>query len=371
MRNHHLSNLLSLFCKLLLFLAVAVTGALIALFLILETTLLGGRFINNDQLPGSEASLEWQTDLSNISAIADRLAPTVVSISNIVLSSDYFGSREVVRGSGSGVIFSAAGYIITNNHVVAGADKLYISLADGRQSEAVLIGADQRSDLALLRLDLPELPVAPLGDSDLVQVGELALAIGNPGGEQFARSLTMGIISGLDRLVQTAEGSQFRLIQTDAAINPGNSGGPLVNVSGEVIGINSIKISEDNFEGMGFAIPINTVMRVIDDLMQHGTVIRPALQVMIWGELSPELAAYNNFIVDHGVIVVPQSGGVAEAAGLRRYDVIIALDGEKVTGTVHLQELIFLKMVGESITVSVMRGSELLEFEVTLAQLAH
>ena len=366
MRIYQPRRLLEFCCKLLLLLVVAVMGAVIALFLLLETALFN---FNNEQLSGAETVLEWQTDLSNISAIADRLAPTVVSINNIGVTGDYFSSREMIQGSGSGVIFSADGYIITNNHVVADAAKLYISLADGRQGEATLIGADQRSDLALLRIDLPDLPVAPLGNSDSVQVGELALAIGNPGGEQFARSLTMGVISGLDRLVQTVEGSQFRLIQTDAAINPGNSGGPLVNAAGEVIGINSIKISEDNFEGMGFAIPINTVMRVIDDLMQYGIVIRPALQVMIWGELSPELAAYNSFSVDYGVVIVPQSGGAAELAGLQHYDIIIALNGEAITSAIHLQELVFAKRVGEGITVTVLRGAEQLEFTVILAQL--
>lgn len=362
------SSLLAFLGKLLLVFVMALAGALIALFLVLETELFAEQLALDD---GNPSIVEWQRELNEISDIADHLAATVVYISNVARgNSAFLGSQDVIQGSGSGVIFSEDGYIITNNHVIQGAEKIFVHLADGRQCEAQLLGCDTRSDLALLKIDLPELAVAPLGNSDTVVVGQLALAIGNPGGEQFARSLTMGVISGLNRLVQTSEGSQFRLIQTDAAINPGNSGGPLVNAAGEVIGINSVKIADANFEGMGFAIPINTVRRVIDDLMQHGMVIRPALQVVIWGELSPELAAFNNLSVDYGVVVIPQAGGVAEQAGLRQYDVVIALDDEQVTSAAVLQEMVFAKAVGDTIKVTVMRGTEQLDFEVKLAQLA-
>lgn len=351
-----------------LMIVAALAGALLALYLFPQTSypIPGATLEKRD----SRAAADWQSELSGISAVADSLAPTVVYISNVGKGGEFvFGNDDIIKGSGSGVIFSSDGYIITNNHVISGADKIFVHLADGRQCEATLIGQDKRCDLALLRIELPDLPVATLGDSDKVVVGELALAIGNPGGERFARSLTMGVISGLNRLVETSEGSQFKLIQTDAAINPGNSGGPLVNSRGEVIGINSVKIADANFEGMGFAIPVNTVRRVIDDLMKYGMVIRPALQVVIWGELSQELAAYNKLDIDYGVVIIPQAGGVAEAAGLKQYDIVIALDGQKVSSAAELQEIVFDKAVGDNLAVTVMRGNSRLVYQIKLAQL--
>lgn len=355
---------------LLVLLLVALAGALCAIYFLLETPIFSERLERLGQQQRGLATLDWQSELSGISNVADQLAPTVVYISNVGKGSDFlFGNNDIIQGSGSGVIFAEEGYIITNSHVISGAEKIFVHLADGRQCEATLLGNDKRSDLALLRIDLTDLQVAPLGDSDTVVVGELALAIGNPGGERFARSLTMGVISGLNRLVETAEGSQFKLIQTDAAINPGNSGGPLVNNRGEVIGINSVKIADANFEGMGFAIPINTVRRVMDDLLKYGAVIRPALQVVIWGELSPELAAYNNLTTDYGVVVIPQAGGAAAEAGLRQYDIIIALDGRKVASAAELQEIMFEKAVGDTVEVTAMRGSSKVVVNVKLAQL--
>lgn len=355
---------------LLVLLLTALAGALCAIYFLLETSIFSQRLTRVVPQERGISMVDWQSELSTISTVADHLAPTVVYISNVGKGSDFlFGNSDIIQGSGSGVIFAKEGYIITNSHVISGAEKIFVHLADGRQCEATLLGNDKRSDLALLRIDLPDLQVAPLGDSDTVVVGELALAIGNPGGERFARSLTMGVISGLNRLVETSEGSQFKLIQTDAAINPGNSGGPLVNGRGEVIGINSVKIADANFEGMGFAIPINTVRRVMDDLLKYGTVIRPALQVVIWGELSPELAAYNNLTIDYGVVVIPQADGVAAQAGLRQYDIIIALDGRKVASAAELQEIMFEKAVGDTIEVTAMRGSSKIVVNVKLAQL--
>ncbi|MEG1662299.1 MAG: trypsin-like peptidase domain-containing protein, partial [Clostridiales bacterium] len=165
-----------------------------------------------------------------------------------------------------GVIISAKGYIVTNYHVIADAVALDVYLSDGRKASGQLIGSDSSVDLALLKIDLPDLAVAKLGNSDNLAVGQLAFAIGNPGGAQFTRSMTMGLISGLNRELELPDGNIYNLIQTDAAINPGNSGGPLVDIYGEVIGITSIKIVDTYFEGMGFAIPIATVVRVIDEL---------------------------------------------------------------------------------------------------------
>ncbi len=305
-----------------------------------------------------------------ITNIADTVGQSVVYISNIGQNNSYYlDNLDLIQGSGSGIIFSDDGHILTNNHVIDQAHKIFVHLADGRQFEAALLGSDPRSDLALLKIEADNLAVANLGDSEQVAVGELALAIGNPGGERYARSLTVGVISGLNRIVETNEGNQFKLIQTDAAINPGNSGGPLVNSNGQVIGINTIKIANAEFEGMGFAIPINTARKVIDDLLNYGQVIRPALQVIIWGELSPELAAYNNLDIDYGVVIIPQEQGVSEKAGLKQYDIITAINDIKVAGAAELQEIIFEQQVGAMVKVTVIRGDQVLNFDVELAQL--
>lgn len=201
-----------------------------------------------------------------ISDVFVNTSPAVVSVQSISTSEEEGTSGKLYIGSGSGLIISAQGYIVTNFHVISQAEEIYISLSDGRNSEGTVIGVYPESDLALLKIDLPDLPVAILGDSDAVEVGDLSFAIGNPGGEQFARSLTMGVISGTGREMVLNDGHHYTLIQTDAAINPGNSGGPLVNSRGEVIGINSVKIVDADFEGMGFAIPINTVCQVIEKI---------------------------------------------------------------------------------------------------------
>lgn len=201
-----------------------------------------------------------------IGKIAEKVSPAVVSVRSIKSGGGQEG-EDLLLGTGSGVIFSADGYLITNYHVISGADKVLISLADGREAVADIIASYAESDLALLSIDLESLPLATLGDSDQVQVGNIVFAIGNPGGEQFARSLTMGVVSGLERDLRLSDGYGYKLLQTDAAINPGNSGGPLVDCYGRVIGINSIKIVDADFEGMGFAIPINTVRDVISQDM--------------------------------------------------------------------------------------------------------
>lgn len=193
--------------------------------------------------------------LDFIADIYKRIAPSVVGVES--LRDDGFGSAAI--GLGSGVIVDPDGYIVTNHHVVAEATAISITLYDGRSGSALLVADDAGLDLALLQTDLTDLIAAELGCSDCLQVGDVVFPIGNPGGEQFARSMTMGLISGLDRQLAMTEGSLEALLQTDAAINPGNSGGPLVDCRGVVIGINSAKIADPDFEGMGFAIPADTV----------------------------------------------------------------------------------------------------------------
>ncbi|MCR6545493.1 S1C family serine protease [Dehalobacterium formicoaceticum] len=310
------------------------------------------------------------TDKTAIVTISEKIGPAVVGISNLDIYSDFFqGEREVEQGTGSGVIFDGAGYIVTNNHVVEGARKLVVSLADGRQVSADVIGTDARTDLAVIKINEKNLTVAGFGNSDDVRVGELAIAIGNPGGADFARSVTQGIISGLNRLLITDEGLQFRLIQTDAAINPGNSGGALVNIQGKVIGINSIKIAREGFEGMGFAIPSNTVQNIVQDLIQYKKVIRPALGVYMVRDVDKELAEYNDLGVDYGVLIDPQPGGPSAQAGMRRYDIIIEISGQKITNRFDLQNEIFAKKVGDTVPLVVIRNGQRVELSVKLEEL--
>ena len=245
-----------------------------------------------------------------------------------------------------------------------------VTLSDGSQEEATLIGGDKRSDLAVIKIERENLPTAKLGTSETLQEGETVVAIGNPGGSDFARSITHGIISGLDRLVTTSDGLSFRLIQTDAAINPGNSGGALINMKGEVIGINNIKIARNGYEGMGFAIPVDTVKEVVAELMDHGEVIRPALGVQMVGEVNEAVAAYNNLDIDYGVLVVPQGAGPAAQAGMERYDIITALGDVKVTSAYELQNELFKHKPGDTLKVTVYRNGETLTFDVTLGKLA-
>lgn len=207
---------------------------------------------------GNQDESEVGSDvLDFIGNIYQSVSPSVVGVtaSNGVNSSQ--------NGSGSGLIISEEGYIITNYHVIAGAQSLQVSLSDGRTAAAEVVGSAPKNDLALLQIALADIQPAVMGSSSRLRVGDVVFPIGNPGGEQFARSMTMGLISGIDREMTLSDGNLYLLLQTDAAINPGNSGGPLVNAKGEVIGINSVKIVDADFEGMGFAIPINIVKEFI------------------------------------------------------------------------------------------------------------
>jgi serine protease Do len=362
----------------LFYIAMMLICAVVGGFVALSAAQSMGLLVAEQPQEGSETTPEINippagdvTDKTAVVAIAEQVGPAVVGISNRDIYTDFFrGEQEVEKGTGSGVVFDPAGYIVTNNHVVAGASKLIVSLADGRQIPAEIVGTDPRTDLAVIKIRASNLTVARFGNSDDLRVGDLAVAIGNPGEAEFARSVTQGIISGLNRLLVTEEGLQFRLIQTDAAINPGNSGGALVDVKGRVIGINSIKIARAGFEGMGFAIPSNTVQEIVSDLIKYKKVIRPALGVYMIRDVDKELAEYNDLGVDYGVLVDPQPGGPSAKAGMKRYDIIIQIDGEKITNRFDLQDVVFKKEVGDTISVVVVRNGEKLELSVKLGELA-
>jgi serine protease Do len=268
---------------------------------------------------------------------------------------------EVERGTGSGFLVSPDGYILTNNHVVADAEKVTVRLFDRREFTARVIGADPLTDIAVVKIDAPKLSPAALGNSDNTRIGDWVLAIGNPLGEAFTFTVTSGIISGKGRRLdglQRGKASISDFIQTDAAINPGNSGGPLVNVKGEVIGINSAIASETGFySGYGFAIPINLVRVVMNQLIASGHVQRAALGIEV-KDASPNDAAYVGLKEIRGVVVGNFPDGVdspAKKAGMEQGDVIITIDGQAVDYVAQLQQLVGFRHPGETVKVEVAR----------------
>ncbi|MGI6361540.1 MAG: S1C family serine protease [Bacillota bacterium] len=340
--------------------AAAIAGGLFAIYATNNFNL-GDSDVAEEQASESPISYSStsESDLTQVTAIANKVSPAIVSVTNISTVNDFYmggtGTTEETQGTGSGVIISADGYIVTNYHVVAGSKKITVGMANGDIFDAAVIASDEYTDLAVLKIEAKDLSFVEFADSGKVAVGELAVAIGNPGGEDFARSVTAGIVSGLNRMLATSEGLQSSLIQTDAAINPGNSGGALVNGEGKLIGINSTKIASTEFEGMGFAIPSNTVKEITEQLIEKGKVVRPALGVSIVGSVTEQIAAYNNLPVAYGVVIMTMPGGGAVAAGMQDYDVIIALDEKEIADAYDLQQTIFSKEVNDKVSVKFLR----------------
>jgi serine protease Do len=285
---------------------------------------------------------------------------------------------QIEQGSGSGFIVSADGYILTNNHVVTGADRVTVKLLDKREFTAKVVGTDPNTDVAVIKIDAKGLPTAQFGNSDSLRVGEWVLAIGNPLGEPYAFTVTAGIVSAKGRGLLGLRNPDNRytiqdFIQTDAAINPGNSGGPLINVRGEVIGINAAIASETGFyTGYGFAIPINLARTVMEQLIKTGHVERAVMGVAI-RPVEPEDAELVGLKEAKGVVVNDFSPDEAEspakAAGIQPGDVIVAVDGEPVEDVPQLQQKVGFKKPGETIQVTVVRkGGERKTVSVKLAR---
>ena len=282
-------------------------------------------------------------------------------------------SDLTTASEGSGVIYKVENgyaYIVTNNHVISGSQELEVLMADGTREKAELIGADKWTDLAVLKIKADKVTtVAEFANSDEVKAGQTAIAIGSPLGTEFATSVTQGIVSAKDRSVPTdvdGDGKQdwvVNAIQTDAAINPGNSGGALVNAAGQVIGINSMKISKSSVEGIGFAIPSNEVVSIINQLEKSGKVIRPVLGISMVDLTSvssqgrQQLDLSNE--VKEGVVVADvQDNSSASKGGLKQYDVITEIDGKAVTGVQTLRKALYSKTVGSSMEVTYYRNGQ-------------
>jgi serine protease Do len=303
---------------------------------------------------------------SSVTEIAKKIGPSIVGIRMTISENEFSFFEEAMgeqKAEGSGVIVSKNGYIMTNYHVVEYADpknqlsrnvSLDVFLADKRRLKAKFMGGDAANDLAVVKVDLNNLPVAELGNSAQLEVGELAVAIGNPLGMEFAGSVTVGVISALNRTI-AVEDKTLNLIQTDAAINPGNSGGALVNSSGQVIGINTIKISITGVEGLGFAIPINDAKPIIDQLMMFGYVKgRPMLGIS-GKDITATIARYYDLPLGIYVLEVT-SGSGAGRAGIRRGDVIISLAGKTVRTMKELDNLKKNYKAGDTVNVVIVRN---------------
>ncbi len=315
---------------------------------------------------GAGAAPLSPAERGTVTYAAEAVGPAVVGIVSKSIRYDAFRRAYTAESGGSGVIFHTDGYIVTNNHVVEGASELTVTLADGRVLAGKIVGTDPFTDLAVVKVDATGLPVAAFGDSDALRVGEVAVAIGNPVDVEFACSVTAGVISGVNRQVEQGERT-FTLLQTDAAINPGNSGGPLCNGNGEVVGINTIKFASTEIEGMGFAIPINIVRPVVNELVANGRVVRPWLGVHI---VDMETAARHGVRLDSGVLVVEVvNGGPADRAGIRSRDVITSVGGQAVNSPAELTAAVQTHRTGERVEVRVLRAGTELAFRVTLAEM--
>lgn len=333
--------------------------------------------------PGTEGENHNSLNLENNSEIspeaiqyymavvkaAEKVTPSVVGISNYGVVYDFWGRgslREI--GTGSGVIIGSDGYVVTNYHVIENARELVVTLGTGEEFPAEVVGTDPPTDIAVIKIDKKGLPAVEFADSDALRVGEPAIAIGNPLGLAFQQSVTVGVVSALERSI-TIQGQRFTFIQTDAAINEGNSGGALVNIYGKLIGINTAKIKLPGVEGMGFAIPANTVKTIVSELIEKGRVIRPWLGVYI-ATLSPWDAQRLDLGVEYGVLVTDVvAGSPAQKAGIKNFDVIIKIEGEEITSTAALQEVLYRFKVNEKIKITIVREKKEMVVEVTLEKM--
>ena len=325
---------------------------------------------HTEAAPNKPESTAKLSDARNTPAVrvARLVGPAVVGITNKAVAHDVFNRAFATEGVGSGVIFRNDGYIVTNNHVIAGAAEIIVSLSDGNTVNGTLIGTDEMTDIAVVKVDAKDLPVADFGNSDEVVVGEPAIAIGNPMGLEFQGSVTVGVISALNRTLELND-RRVKLFQTDAAISPGNSGGALVNADGEVIGINSAKLATMGVEGMGFAIPINTVKTIVNELMDKGYVARPYLGVTIFDK--PTAARYGyQLTIEKGVYVFQVAiDSPAGRADFQRGDIILSIDGNEVNSVTDVRNAVAAHKVGDKVKVLIDRNGNQINVEVTLEEM--
>jgi len=302
---------------------------------------------------------------TGVPAMVARVLPGVVSITTRQIERDQFNREVPVRGLGSGFVVDSRGYVITNNHVVEGAEQIKVTLTDERAFRAILVGADRLTDLAVLKIDATDLAVLPLGDSGRATVGETVVAIGSSLWIEGGPTVTTGVVSGLGRSMEDPElPALHNLIQTDAAINAGNSGGPMLDLDGEVIGINTALIASAH--GIGFAIAINTAKPVLEELIARGRVVRAVLDVAAVS-LTPQVAYANDLPIERGALVLRvKPGSSAEAAGLRPGDVVTSIAGEPVRDLHRFHEALFRRQPGQTVDMTVWRDGQTLSLSPVL-----
>ena len=344
-----------------------------------ETSTTSNKDNNTDTTTVSNTNLVSLENYSDTSVFAaNKVLPSIVGITvQYTVNSPYYGYTMQATGTatGSGVIISEDGYILTNNHVVntssnysfyqvSEANKITVKLYnDETEYEAQIIGKDETTDLAVIKIDKNNLPAATLGDSDSLQVGEFSMAIGSPLGMES--TVTAGIISATSRTI-TSDGKNYTVIQTDAAINSGNSGGALINSKGEVIGINTLKLSGSGVEGIGFAIPINSTKTIYEQLISNGKVKRPYIGIS--GRDVDEETAKKYELVEGIYIISVEQFSAAEKAGLKSYDIITEIDGKQIKTMDELNEIKNTHKIGDTIVLKVFRDKEYKEINLTLGE---
>ena len=320
----------------------------------------------NNEISLATKSIEITTAITEA---VELISPSVVTVLNI-------SRNGTEQGSGSGVILSDNGYLLTNDHVIAGHDTLSVVFMDGETAQATLVGSDAYADIAVLQVQPPLPGVASLGNSDVLRPGETVIAIGSPLGD-FKNTVTVGVVSATGRTVDTGMGYQLEdLIQTDAAINQGNSGGPLVNLAGQVIGLNTLIVRGGSSgrlvtEGLGFAVASNTMGAISKQLIENGRVARPYLGIN-WESVTPRISWVYNLPVEWGIYITRvASGSAADIAGLQAGDIIVKMDDTPLDGDHPFVNVLMSHQPGDTITASIVREQDLRTVTVTLGESQH
>ena len=351
----------------------------------------GGTKVTGSQVKGESQSTKAYNQVKgavvsvlNQQKVANSQDQALAELFGLPSQSQSNSSKLQTASEGSGVIYqkkNGSAYIVTNNHVIHGANQLQVLLADHKQVKATLVGADAATDLAVLKINAAHVDtVASFADSNSLQAGQNVLAIGSPMGSEYANTVTKGIVSAKNRTLKAGtDGTLTSVIQTDAAINSGNSGGPLINEAGQVVGINSMKLSGgqdgSTVEGMGFAIPSNEVVKIINQLVKNGKIQRPSLGIEMV-DLRQIAADDQKFVLKvpdgtQGVVVMKvNSGSPAEAAGLKTHDVITKINRQKITGTASIKAALYKYKVGNTVSVSYLRNGKAYQARVHLSQAA-
>ncbi len=312
-----------------------------------------------------------ETAESVVEAVAEKVTPSVVGIRTTTSVRSFFGGSNESTGEGSGVVYSADGYIITNYHVISGAVtnksgskiEVFTDTLDSKSYEATVVGYNISTDLAVIKIDAKGLTPVEFSDSSKLKVGQYVITVGNPGGLEFMDSVTYGVISGLNRVVSSS--SDVKLIQTDAAINPGNSGGALVNTKGQLVGINSSKIVSEEFEGMGFAIPSNTVAEICKNIIDKQNDPEPYIGVTVSEKYTSSVLKYYGY-PSGAVIASVAEGSPADSAGLAKGDIITEFGGTEITEYSMLESLLQKCKPGDQVNVKIYRNGRYYTTTVTI-----